>query len=228
MNDETKMSVKDFKTKNKTEVSMKKTIILAVVLIVAQGAFAVAPGAKPAHLTNKGNTETALSAMGVKKAGVITADKALEIARIELGVKNENLRADKMTDGFIKLIQLAGEAQKSTKAEDKDFANSVKLIAENVGKIEVSLPQTKLTESQQAISDSQAAGKRMVFEVLPDLILEGSAESKALIVAIGKGIEGKMKLYEATYDAVRKTYPHLKDSKDIMEKVREILNCNKA
>ncbi len=212
MNDETKTTNRTFKTKYKMEVLMKKTTILAVVLIVAQGAFAAAPGAKPAHLNG-----AAAKAMGIK--ATISADRALEIVR-ELGAKNENLRADKMTDGFIKLIQMAGEALRSTAAADKEFANAVKVIAENVGKEASSTNADRET--------ARKAGTRMLFEVLPDLIQEGSAEAKALIVSIGKGIENGKALSEATYLAVKETYPHLKDSKDIMEKVREILNCNKA
>lgn len=213
MNNETKTMVRDFKTKYKMEVLMKKTTILAVVMIVAQGAFAAAPGAKPAHLNG-----AAAKAMGIKSG--ISADRALEIARVELGAKNENLRADKMTDGFIKLIQMGGEALRSTSATDKEFANSVKMIVENVGK--------EATSTNADRETARKAGTRMVFEVLPDLIQEGSAEAKALVISIGKGIDGGKSLSEATYLAVKETYPHLKDSKDIMEKVREILNCNKA
>jgi|GEM_PF-5510573 hypothetical protein len=212
MNTETKMMNGTFKIKYKMEVLMKKTTILAVVMIVAQGAFAAAPGAKPAHLN-----AAASKAIGIK--ATISADRALEIAR-ELGVRNESLRADKMTDGFIKLIQMAGEALRSTSAADKDFSNAVKIIAENVGKESASTNVDKET--------SRKAGTRMIFEVLPDLIQEGSAEAKALIVSIGKGIESGKALSEATYLAVKQTYPHLKESKDIMEKVREILNCSKA
>lgn len=212
MNTETKMMIGTFKIKYKMEVLMKKTTILAVVMIVAQGAFATAPGAKPAHLN-----AAASKAIGIK--ATISADRALEIAR-ELKVVNESLRADKMTDGFIKLIQMAGEALRSTSAADKDFAKAVKIIAENVGKESVSTHVDRET--------SRKAGTRMIFEVLPDLIQEGSAEAKALIVSIGKGIDSGKALSEATYLAVKQTYPHLKESKDIMEKVREILNCSKA
>lgn len=190
---------------------MKKTTILAVIMIVAQGAFA-APTSKPAHLN-----AAASKAMGIKPT--ISREKALEIVK-ELGAKNENLSADKMTDGFVKLIQMAGEALRSTSAADKDFANSVKIIVENVGKESASTNADRET--------ARKAGTRMVFEVLPDLIQEGSVEAKALIVSIGKGIESGKALSEATYLAVKETYPHLKDSKNIMEKVRELLNCNKA
>lgn len=205
--------------KYKMEVLMKKTTILAVIMIVAQGSFALNPGGKPNNVKAQQETRSALKAMGVK----MSKEDAVKAAKNELGVNNESLTADRMSEGLIKLTEEALEIRKN--GGNENYKNGIIAILNSVGKAEDVVPKGKLTENQQNKLTASEAGNRLISEVLPQLIAEGnSPESIALISAIGKYTSAGAARSIATYKAISEVYG-LTKAHEIMAKIKELRNC---
>lgn len=218
------------KTIFKMEVLMKKTMILAVAMLVAQNVMA-APGqapkavrdAKAGQKVTESNVKDAMSAL--KLGELQNLDVAAKLASNKLGVNNAELGKN-MNAGLAKLV---GEAiaikDMGAKASESQvaYAEGIYVILSSVGK----------THAQDVIRDAKVESKkamtlevadRLIAEVLPRLIAEGgSAESIQLITLIGTKMKTKSKAV-SVYEAIKETYG-LKDAKDVMAKIEELKNC---
>ena len=192
---------------------MKTVTVMSLILVVGQMASA-APGKAPVHVRDAKAKEIARAqeAMGLKTEGMSKEDAARELSN--MGVKNPNIVASKLSDSFVKMIEFA------KKSGDRELTDAVVTIAESIGAAET----VGLTGDAKIAQD---AGNTLLFKALGDMM--DLPESKALIIASAKYMKTGQKRAAATFSAVREVYKdQVKTNEEVMNKIKELeANCNR-
>ncbi len=192
---------------------MKTVTVMSVILVVGQLALA-APGAKPAHIGRESGTRESVAraqqAMGLKTE-MSKEDAAREL--VNMGSKNSNIVASKLSDSFVKIIDFA------KKSGDRELTDAVVTIADSIG----TLDRANLTGDAKIAQD---AGNTLMFKALGDML--DLPEAQALIKATAKFMKQGQARAAATFSAVREVYfkGEKASDKDVMNKVKELeTNC---
>ncbi|MFN8845502.1 MAG: hypothetical protein ACK5W9_01500 [Bdellovibrionales bacterium] len=189
---------------------MKTVTVMSVILIVGQMALAV-PGAKPAHVRDAKTRDVvrAQEAMGLK-VEMSKEEAAREL--VNMGSKNPNIVASKLSDSFVKIVDFA------KKSGDRELQDAVVTVADSIG----TLDRANLSGDAKIAQD---AGNTLMFKALGDML--NLPEAQALIKATAKYMKQGQARAAATFSAVREVYFNGKASdREVMNKVKELeTNC---
>jgi hypothetical protein len=215
MNTEITINVRNLNKIFKMEVLMKTVTVMSVILVVSQMAIAGAPGKQPGHVGresgNRDSIARAQQAMGLKTEAMTKEDAARELSN--MGSKNKNIIAEKLSDSFVKIIEFA------KKSGDRELIDAVVTIADSIATAD-----TIGLKGDAKIA--QDAGNTLLFKALGEML--DLPEAKALIVASAKYMKQGQKRAAATFSAVREVYfkGEKASDKEVMDKVKELeTNC---